>query len=70
MRYTVNISFYPNNISFRPDDLKRTPPIAGKVKTLNEARKYKVLLDETVEKACIVDNVTNKIIEKWKVFNS
>ena len=60
---------YIVNISFKQDELfasKRIENIAERVKTLSEARKYKSLIDDTVEKACVVDRVTNKVIEWWK----
>ena len=60
-RYVVNISF-KQNISFMA---KRIENIAEPVKTLKEAQEYKSLIDNTVSKACIVDRVTNKVVEWW-----
>ena len=60
-RYIVNISF-KQDISFTS---KRIENIAEPVKTLKEAQGYKSLIDNTVAKACIVDRVTNKVVEWW-----
>ena len=60
-RYVVNISF-KQDISFMA---KRIENIAEPVKTLKEAKEYKSLIDNTVAKACIVDRVTNKVVEWW-----
>ena len=60
-RYVVNISF-KQDISFMA---KRIENIAEPVKTLKEAQEYKSLIDNTVERACIVDRVTNKVVEWW-----
>lgn len=60
-RYVVNISF-KQDISFMA---KRIENIAESVKTLREAQEYKSLIDDTVSKACIVDRVTNKVVEWW-----
>jgi|GEM_PF-3584395 len=60
-RYVVDISF-KQDISFMA---KRIENIAEPVKTLKEAQGYKSLIDNTVAKACIVDRVTNKVIEWW-----
>jgi len=60
-RYVVNISF-KQDISFMS---KRIENIAEPVKTLKEAQGYKSLIDNTVAKACIVDRVTNKVVEWW-----
>lgn len=61
-RYVVNISF-KQDVSFMS---KRIENIAEPVKTLKEAQEYKSLIDNTVAKACIVDRVTNKVVE-WCV---
>lgn len=61
-RYVVNISF-KQDVSFMS---KRIENIAEPVKTLKEAQEYKSLIDNTVAKACIVDRVTNKVVE-WGV---
>jgi len=60
-RYVVDISF-KQDISFMA---KRIENIAEPVKTLKESQGYKSLIDNTVAKACIVDRVTNKVIEWW-----
>lgn len=60
-RYVVNISF-KQQITLCSE---KTEPIAETVKTLKEAQNYKVLIDETVKKACVVDRTTNKIVEWW-----
>ena len=60
-RYVVNISF-KQDVSFMS---KRIENIAEPVKTLKEAQEYKSLIDNTVAKACIVDRVTNKVVEWW-----
>ena len=60
-RYVVNISF-KQDISFMA---KRIENIAEPVKTLKEAQGYKSLIDNTVAKACVVDRVTNKVVEWW-----
>ena len=60
-RYVVNISF-KQDVSFMS---KRIENIAEPAKTLKEAQEYKSLIDNTVAKACIVDRVTNKVVEWW-----
>ena len=60
-RYVVNISF-KQDISCMS---KRIENITEPVKTLKEAQSYKSLIDNTVSKACIVDRVTNKVVEWW-----
>ena len=60
-RYVVNISFKDfTNVGFR-----KVKNIAEPVKTLKEAQEYKLLVDDTVAKACIVDRVTGKVVEWW-----
>tara|TARA_R110002124_G_scaffold253785_1_gene419235 strand:+ start:259 stop:438 length:180 start_codon:yes stop_codon:yes gene_type:complete len=54
MRYTVNISF-------KKQIFEKVSNIVEKVKTLKEAMTYKDLIDETVDRALIKDNVTGKI---------
>jgi hypothetical protein len=54
MRYTVNISF-------KRQMFEKVSNIVEKVKTLKEAMTYKDLIDETVDRALIKDNVTGKI---------
>jgi hypothetical protein len=58
-RYSVQISFK------RGLGLDYTEPVKQDVKTLKEARSYKVLLDNSVSRACVVDHVTGLIVEKW-----
>ena len=60
-RYVVNISF-KQDISFMTKQIEN---IAEPFKTLKEAQEYKSLIDNTVVKACIVDRVTNKVVEWW-----
>ena len=55
MRYTVNISF-------KKQMFDKVSNIVEKVKTLKEAMTYKDLIDETVDRALIKDNVTGKVI--------
>lgn len=54
-RYTINISFI-TRIG------ENVPSIVEKVKTLREAMSYSGIIDETVSKALIKDNVTGKVI--------
>lgn len=54
-RYTINISFI-TRIG------ENIPNIVEKVKTLREAMSYTDLIDETVSRALIKDNVTGKVI--------
>ena len=54
MRYTVNISF-------KKQIFEKVSNIVEKVKTLKEAMTYKDLIDETVDRALIKDNVTGKV---------
>jgi hypothetical protein len=54
-RYTINISF---NTNF----LEKASNIVENVKTYKEAISYQSLIDETVNKALIKDNVTGKVI--------
>jgi len=60
-RYTVNISFKHSGGLMS----KRTTNIVEEFKTLHEASKLRDLIDETVDKALIKDNVTENIIY-WK----
>ena len=53
-RYTINISF-----KRKMGD--NGSNIVEKVKTLKEAMSYKELIDETVDRALIKDNVTGKV---------
>lgn len=54
-RYIINISFKGE-----------TKNICEKVKTMKEAESYKSLIDDTVNKACLIDNASKKIIQWWK----
>ncbi len=60
-RYTINISFVCNNMFS-----DRVPAIVEKVKSIKEAREYKELIDETVAKACIIDNLKGVVVEWLK----
>ena len=62
LRYTVNISF-KNGIKYGFD---RVENIVEPVKTLKEAQDFKEIIDDTVDRACIIDNVTGRVIEWWK----
>ena len=55
MRYTINISFKQYG----------TDNIVEKVKTLREAESYKDLIDDTVDRALLKDNVSGKVTW-WK----
>ena len=54
-RYTINISF-------KTEMFETVSNIVEKEKTLKEAMSYKDLIDETVKKALIKDNVTGRVI--------
>jgi len=54
-RYTINISF-------KTKMFENVNNIVESVKTLREAMSYKNLIDETVNRALIKDNVTGKVI--------
>ena len=60
-RYVVNISFKNDGPMFS----KSTQNVVEPVKTLKEAQSYKILLDDTVKKAIVIDRVTGKVIETW-----
>ena len=60
-RYLVQIQF-----KHRFDLLVRIWDITEEVKTLKEAQSYKGTIDDTVNKAQIVDTVTNTTVERWK----
>jgi len=53
-RYTINISFVCERF-------ETVSNIVEKVKTMKEAMSYKELIDETVKKALIKDNVTGQV---------
>lgn len=53
-RYTINISF-------KRKMFDNGSNIVEKVKTLKEALSYKELIDDTVDRALIKDNVTGKV---------
>lgn len=57
-RYTVNISFVWPATS--------RDNVVEKVATLKEAASYKAILDDTVKEACIIDNISGKIISWLK----
>jgi hypothetical protein len=52
---------YIINISFKTKMFETSNNIVEKVKTLKEAMSYEDLIDETVNKALIKDNVTGKV---------
>lgn len=61
LRYVVNISFkVSTGVEF-----KKVENISEPVKTLKEAQEYKVIVDDTVAKACIVDRITGRVAEWW-----
>lgn len=60
MRYLVQIQFVGQYGVIKIWD------IAEEVKTLKEAQTYKSIIDQTVNKARVVDLITNKIVETWK----
>ncbi len=51
LRYTLIISFKD----------KRIKDLIQSFKTLKEALPYKTLIDDTVNKAVVIDNVNNKV---------
>ena len=53
-RYTVNISF-------KRKMFESVSNIVEKVKTMKEAMSFKDLIDDTVDRALIKDNVTGKV---------
>lgn len=53
-RYTVNISF-------KRKMFENVSNIVEKVKTMKEAMSFKDLIDDTVDRALIKDNVTGKV---------
>jgi len=58
----MDMERYTINISFKREMFDDGSNIVEKVKTLKEAMSYKELIDDTVKKALIKDNVTNKVI--------
>lgn len=54
-RYTVNISF-------KTKMFENVSNIVEKVKTMKEAMSFKDLIDSTVDRALIKDNVTGKVV--------
>lgn len=63
-RYVVNISF--NHLTGKgPFTRKIVENIAEPVKTLKEAQEYRSMIDHTVQRACVVDRVTGKVVEWW-----
>lgn len=62
LRYWVQLQFYGTKTSF----LYRLWDATYEFKTLKEALSYESIIDNTVEKAQVVDTVTNKIVVRWK----
>jgi hypothetical protein len=60
-RYTINISFNQPLVL----GAKRTETIKEDFKSLHEACKYRDIIDDTVNKALLKDNVTGNVIW-WK----
>ena len=60
-RYVVNISFKQGLYVMS----KPVAAIVEPVKTLKDAQAFKTLIDDTVKSACIIDRVTNKVVEWW-----
>lgn len=60
-RYTINISF-------KTEMFENVNNIVEKVKTMKEAMSFKDLIDDTVDRALIKDNVTGKVT--WLKKNS
>lgn len=60
-RYTVQIQFKSQHIFMQSYNWDFEEP----VKSLREAQQYKSMVDDTVSKAQIIDNISGKIIEKW-----
>ena len=56
LRYTINISFINRGMLD-----KRVENIVEHVKTFKEAESYKDIIDETVDRALIKDNVTGSV---------
>ena len=54
-RYTINISF-------KTEMFEKVNNIVEKVKTMKEAMSFEDLIDDTVDRALIKDNVTGKVI--------
>ena len=61
VRYLVRIEFKVTWESLN----NRTSPILKSTKTLNEARSYKELIDNTVSSATVYDVVKERVIETW-----
>lgn len=61
-RYLVQISFKTTRTCI----FAKLWDIVEEVKTLYEAKSYKELIDDTVDKAQVVDTVTNQVVERWK----
>ena len=57
----TDMNRYTINISFNSERFETTSNIVEKVKTMKEAMSYKELIDETVKKALIKDNVTGRV---------
>lgn len=61
-RYIVQILFKNNAYPF----FIRKWDVIEEFKTLKEAQQYKSLIDDSVDKARIVDKVNNIVVETWK----
>lgn len=61
-RYLVQIQFINSTAPF----FLRVWDINEPVKTLKEAQFYKSIIDKTVNKARIVDQINETIVETWK----
>jgi len=57
----TDMNRYTINISFKTTMFEKVINIVEHVKTKVEALSYKELIDETVDKALIKDNVTGKV---------
>jgi len=57
----MEMNRYTINISFNSERFETISNIVEKVKTMKEAMSYKELIDETVKKALIKDNVTGQV---------
>jgi hypothetical protein len=55
------MEIYTVNISFKRKMFENVSNIVEKVKTMKEAMSFKDLIDDTVDRALIKDNVTGKV---------
>ena len=60
LRYLVQIKFNSRELYCSTWDIYEP------VKTLIEAQSYKSMIDDTVQRARVVDTVTDKVVEIWK----